>query len=63
MLSTSCKANILCALFIRNEKPTIKYLLSYSRYFSVGEVAKCIYFLDAPRKARQYRIKLNKLLL
>ena len=49
-VSTSTKAKILCALLIRNERSTVEWLMSHQRYYSVGEIAKCIQLLDAPRK-------------
>ena len=49
-VSTSTKAKILCALMIRNERSTVEWLMSHQRYYSVGEIAKCIQLLDAPRK-------------
>ena len=49
-LTTSTKAKILCVLLIRNERDSAKWLLSLSQHFSVGEIARCIQLLDAPRK-------------
>ena len=49
-LTTSTKAKILCVLLIRNERDTAKWLMSLSQHFSVGEIARCIQLLDAPRK-------------
>jgi hypothetical protein len=60
-MSTSTKSKMLCALLIRNERDTAKWLMALSQYFSVGEIAKCIQLLDAPRKARQIRRKLTRL--
>merc|ERR1712228_1158620 len=62
-VSTSTKAKILCALLIKNEKKSVEWLMTHGRYYSVGEIAKCIQLLDAPRKARQLKKKLNKLLV
>eukprot|EP00485_Elphidium_margaritaceum_P010995 CAMPEP_0202698592 /NCGR_PEP_ID=MMETSP1385-20130828/11867_1 /ASSEMBLY_ACC=CAM_ASM_000861 /TAXON_ID=933848 /ORGANISM="Elphidium margaritaceum" /LENGTH=839 /DNA_ID=CAMNT_0049355345 /DNA_START=73 /DNA_END=2592 /DNA_ORIENTATION=+ len=61
-VSTSTKAKIMCALLIQNQRDTVEWLLSHQRYYSVGEIAKCIQLLDAPRKARQYRRRLKRFL-
>jgi len=60
-LTTSTKAKILCVLLIENEREFTKWIMTLSQFFSVGEIAKCIQLLDAPRKVRQYRRKLVKL--
>eukprot|EP01083_Nonionella_stella_P226394 804050_1 len=70
LLSTSNKAKILAALLITNQKDAVHKLLYYPRddqrklnlqRYSVGEMAKVIQLLDAPRLARQYIKKLQQL--
>jgi len=60
-LTPAVKLKLVCVACVVKDFDFLQYLLRQKNYFGITEVSKAVRLLDAPRRIRQARLKLEKL--